>query len=733
MNFEPSDEQAMIAETFARFLDEQSSMARVRAAWATGFDPDLWQGIAELGGFALLVPEADGGLGLGLFDAALLMDDIGRTLASGPIAEAMVAARILSDAGEGEWLAKALAGEAVVTIALHDAAEWPVQWVPGGAVADRVIARDGDALYLVIPATGEKVLEPNLAGMPMAEIRLDGSSDRVLLGEGADALAAFAKGLERWKLLAAATLSGLGREAVRLASAYASERAQFGQLIGTYQGISHPLADLHVDLDGGRLLVWRALRDLADDVAGAGAEIPLALWWNSDAAGRAVAQALHTFGGYGLTTEYDIHLYTLRAKAIPLMLGDPSLLLEEAGRRLYGGETAPLPEAGEVPVEFDLGEEARVLAADVDAFFIRTLTPELKAKAHYSFDGHDAGVHRKLAEEKLLFPAWRPELGGRNAGAYAQHAALGIWEKHGWTTHAVGVTKMVGTIIDRFGSGRLKEEVLSRIVAGEVICSLGFSEPASGSDVFSAQTRALRDGDDWRIDGQKMFTSGADQADYVLMLTRTNFDVAKHKGLTMFIVPLKGEGVEIQPVHTFQDERTNITYYDGVRIPDAYRLGEVDGGVKVMSASLELEQSATWIEAQKHLLHSAETVCRETLRAGRPMIEKPGVAARLARVFAGNLVTEMLGFRSLWAATLGKPADGYGSMVKLFSSERFRLDSADLLDLTAPESLSHRKGPGAYINLSYRHAQGATVYGGTSEVHRSVVAERVLGLPRTRA
>lgn len=733
MNFEPSDEQAMIAETFARFLDEQSSMARVRAAWATGFDPDLWQGIAELGGFALLVPEADGGLGLGLFDAALLMDDIGRTLASGPIAETMVAARLLSDAGEGEWLAQVLAGEAVVTIALHDAAGWPVQWVPGGAVADRVIARDGDALYLVTPAAGEKILEPNLAGMPMAEIRLDASSDRVPLGEGADALAAFAKGLERWKLLTAATLSGLGREAVRLASAYASERAQFGQLIGTYQGISHPLADLHVDLDGGRLLVWRALRDLADGVAGAGAEIPLALWWNSDAAGRAVAQALHTFGGYGLTTEYDIHLYNLRAKAIPLMLGDPALLLEEAGRRLYGGEAAPLPDAGEVPVEFDLGEEARVLAADVDAFFTRTLTPELKAKAHYSFDGHDAGVHRKLAEEKLLFPAWRPELGGRNAGAYAQHAALGIWEKHGWTTHAVGVTKMVGTIIDRFGSDRLKDEVLSRIVAGEVICSLGFSEPGSGSDVFSAKTRALRDGGGWRIDGQKMFTSGADQADYVLMLTRTNFDVAKHKGLTMFIVPLKGEGVEIQPVHTFQDERTNITYYDGVRIPDAYRLGEVDGGVKVMSASLELEQSATWIEAQKHLLHAAETVCRETLRAGRPMIEKPAVAARLARVFAGNLVTEMLGFRSLWAATMGKPADGYGSMVKLFSSERFRLDSADLLDLTAPESLSHRTGLAAYINLSYRHAQGATVYGGTSEVHRSVVAERVLGLPRTRA
>src|SRR6202007_2525364 len=131
--------------------------------------------------------------------------------------------------------------------------------------------------------------------------------------------------------------------------------------------------------------------------------------------------------------------------------------------------------------------------------------------------------------------------------------------------------------------------VLSKIVAGDAVCSLGYSEPGSGSDVFAAQTKATPEGNGWRIDGQKMFTSGANIADYVLMLTRTNPDVPKHKGLTMFIVPLRAPGVEIQPVFTFQDERTNITYYDEVRIPDSYRLGEVDGGVKVMSGALELE------------------------------------------------------------------------------------------------------------------------------------------------
>lgn len=480
------------------------------------------------------------------------------------------------------------------------------------------------------------------------------------------------------------------------------------------------------------LLVWKTIRDLADGAAGAGAQIPLSLWWAAEAAGRAVAQALHTFGGYGLTTEYDIHLFNLRAKALPLVLGDPALLLAQGARRLYAGETAALPDVGAVSIDFDLGDEARALAAEVDAFFKETLTPELRAKAHYSFDGHDPGVHRKLAEAGLLFPAWPREVGGRGASPYAVSAAFGVWEEHGWTSHAAGTTQMVGTMIRRFGSDELKEEVLSRIVSGEVICSLGFSEPASGSDVFAAKTRATPDGNGWRIDGQKMFTSGANMADYVLMLTRTDPDAAKHKGLTMFIVPLKTEGVEVQPVYTFQDERTNITYYDGVRVPDSYRLGDVNGGARVMAASLEMEHGASWLRTQRHMLDAAERFCRETRRNGHAMIEEPGVMERLARVFAGNAVTEVIGCQALWSSVERKPNAGQGSMVKLFSSERFRTDSADLLDLTAPESLL-TDGPAAYLNLSYRHAQGTTIYGGTSEVHRSVIAERALGLPRTRA
>lgn len=732
MNFDLSDDQQMMRDNFARFLDQHSSMARVRAAQAAGFDPALWSGLAGLGAFALRVPEEVGGLGLGVLDAAVLMEEAGRTLASGPLAEMLVVTRLLAVlGGAAEVLDKALAGNAVLSLAFHDLAIQPRQWIAGGAVAQAVIARDGEEIVLIQLAGSDRKAEPNLASTAIAELQLAGKP-RTVLGGGAEARRAFDRALEEWKLLTAAALSGLAREAVRLASAYACERKAFDQPIGTFQGISHPLADVITDIDGGKYLSWKAIRNIADGEAIAGAEVSLALWWNADTATRAVAQALHTFGGYGLTTEYDIHLYNLRAKALPLVLGDPARLLQEAGRRLYGGEQAELPEVGEISIDFDLGEEAKALAAELNEFFNRTLTPELRAKAHYSFDGFDAGVHKKLAEARLLFPAWPKEFGGRQAPPYAMSAVAQVYEEQNWSSHAVSTTSMVGTMMRRFGSEQLKAEALSRVIAGEAVCSLGYSEPGCGSDVFAAQCKATRDGEGWRIDGSKMFTSGANIADYVLMLTRTNPDVAKHKGLTMFIVPLKTPGITIQPVHTFQDERTNITYYDGVKIPDAYRLGEVDGGVKVMASALEMEHGGGFTRTQRAMAHAAEKLCREISWRGRPLIEDPLAQSRLARATAHWLISEVLGHRALWWGAQKKPNMGYGPMIKLFSSEKFLKDSADLLDLTAPWSLSKRAGPAGFLNQCYRHAQGSTIYGGTSEIHRSQIAERALGLPRTR-
>ncbi len=734
MNFDLSEDQRLMRESFARFLDEQSSMERVRnAAEKGGFDPDLWRGLAELGAFSLRIPEEHAGLGLGVMDAAVLMEEAGRMLASGPLAETLVAARVLAvlaGDSQAQLLERVLAGDSVLSLALHDIERSPCQWVAGGAVAEAVIARRGEQV-VIAHCSGDRG-EDNLASTPIAELDLAGCASTVL-AEGAEAVRVFAQAVEEWKLLLAIALSGLAREAVRQASEYACERVAFGQPIGTYQAMSHPLADLITDIDGGKYFTWKTVHDIDHGEARAGAQISLALWWNADTAARAVAQALHTFGGYGLSTEYDVHLYNLRAKAWPLVWGDPALLLEEAGRRLYSAEQASLPDVGEVSIDFDLGDEARAMSKELDDFFVANLTPELRAKAHYSFDGFDAGVHKQLAQAKLLFPAWPKELGGREAAPYAINALNKVWEEQGWSTHATSTTMMVGTMIAKFGSDELKEEVLSRIVSGDAICSLGYSEPSCGSDVFAAQTRATRDGDGWRIDGSKMFTSGANIAQYVLMLTRTNPDVPKHKGLTLFIVPLDADGIEVQPVYTFQDERTNITYYDGVRVKDSYRLGEVDAGVRVMAAALEMEHGGGFGKSQRSMVEAAEELCREVQRDGRPLIEHADAQKRLARALLHTELSDVIANRALWAGVKKMPNMAYGPMAKLFSSEKFLSDSRDLLDLTAPHSLAKREGPAGELNLAYRHAQGTTIYGGTSEVHRSQIAERNLGLPRTRA
>ncbi len=733
MNFDLTPDQQMMRDMFARFLDEQSTSARVRAAMPSGFDAELWKGLGELGAFGIRVPDAAGGLGMGLHDAAVLMEEAGRTLASGPLAEVLVTARLLAHfGGQDELLARVLSGEAIATVALADAKQVPKQWVAGGAIAEAVIARRGNDIILVSVPASARVAEDNLASTPLGEVDLSAHAN-IVLASGAEALSTLAAGVEEWKLLISAALAGLSREALKLAAAYASERQQFGQFIGQFQAISHPLADLLCEVDGSKFLVLKAIRDIADGSSDAATAVSLATWWSTHAAARTVAQALHTFGGYGLTTDYDIHLYNLRAKAWPLVLGDPQRLLEEAGRRRYGGETASLPDVGEMPINFDLGEDVEDLVKEIDAFFSTNVTPEMRDKFHYSWEGFNPELNKKLAAQNLLFLGLPKDVGGRGLSTYAKTAAMDAFEKQGYNNPAAGVSQMVSLIINRFGSDELKAEVLPRIMSGEAICSLGYSEPGSGSDVFAAQCKATPDGNGWRIDGTKMFTSGANLSDYVLMLTRTNSEVAKHKGLTMFIVPLKAEGVTIQPVYTFQDERTNITFYDGVKIPDSWRLGEVDGGVKTMSASLELEHAGGFAKYQYSMLRAAEALCREIMHGGKPLIKDGSAQQRLCRTLAHIWISELITLHAQWAAVEKKPNLAYGPMAKMFSSEKFLTDARDLLDLTAPLSLSKRKGAAAEINVFYRHAQGATIYGGSSEIHRSMIAERGLGLPRTRA
>ena len=230
-----------------------------------------------------------------------------------------------------------------------------------------------------------------------------------------------------------------------------------------------------------------------------------------------------------------------------------------------------------------------------------------------------------------------------------------------------------------------------------------------------------------------MFTTGAHIADYVLLLTRTDPDAKKHAGITLFLVPLKAEGVEIHKVETLMGERTNITYYQDVRVSDAMRLGDVNAGVFVMIKALESEHSgAGYHMGQISLwLHAMQWANTKDASGLRPL-DSADIRRGLARVRARFNVSEILMFRSLWASEEGVEGTLYGPKSKLFASESYTTNSWELMKLAAPFSLFEgREGLGG-IEQGHRRAYGTTIYGGTSEIHRSRIAESALGLPRTR-
>ena len=729
------DDSVPVKEMFERFFATESTPARVRAAEPVGFDRALWGELVALEApFMRLSADAGGGE-MSLFDACLMMEQAGRRLAPAPLAESLVALRVLGQAGgdvSRAWIDKVRDEKAVLTLALRSVADGKAQLVPGGAVADGILTFDGRELAIEIPATKPDAPE-TLGGAALGRFT-PGSGERHVLSSNADAAAIWGAAIEEWKLLTASALVGLSREAVEMAAAYACERVAFGQPIGANQGIAHPLANDIIDADGAALLLWWTLRALADGTADAGALVSTAFWWASRTATNAVAHSIHTFGGYGLSTEYDIQLYHRRAKAWALALGDPAAELARGGRRLLLGEAVSLPDPGAVEVDFEAPDADNTLADEVRSLFAAILDPERADRGEQNFEAHDWAVHRAMGQARLLYPEWPARWGGRDADTDTTRAANAVWHDVGYAGLARGVTGMAGALVQKFGQPELQDEVLIRFANGEATSCLGFTEPSSGSDVFAAKTRAVRDGDDWVINGQKMFTSGAELASYVLLLARTDTEVAKHKGLTLFLVPLNVPGVEIHPVHTFMDERTNATFYADVRVSDRYRLGEVNAGVKLMAAALTMEQGGSYYHYQmREMIEAVAAWARTEQRDDVPVIQQADTVSRLARVHGHAAISEALSARALWMRLSGQPDLAYGPASKIFSTQSFIDLSADLIDLAAPESLVRGKAGLGVVEIGYRHSTATSIYGGTSEVLRSMVAEKRLGLPRSRA
>jgi alkylation response protein AidB-like acyl-CoA dehydrogenase len=389
-------------------------------------------------------------------------------------------------------------------------------------------------------------------------------------------------------------------------------------------------------------------------------------------------------------------------------------------------------------VDFDLGTRLEEFRAEARDFFKKTVTPEVRERCYRTGTGHDWEFYAKLAAQRWIALSWPTEYGGQ--GRDSMESAIFFEEANYARAPIVGLntTMVASRAVLNFASEEVKSEVLPDVLGGKIVISLGFSEPDSGSDVASARTVAVRDGDEWVIDGQKVFTTTAEEAKFVLLLVRTDTEVPKHSGLSVFLVPMDSPGIEIAPLYTLA-ERTNMTYYRNVRVSDRWRIGDVNGGWKVMTTALAHERGGHGFAGQMvRLLDDLLNGIADDAMPELPWItDDGGVTAEAVGRFAAEVeVAQLLDYQTAWIVGQGRLPNVEGSMAKLFSSESQTRACARFLDILGPYGLLTPGNDNApsdgWVELAHRLVTPATVYGGASEVQRSIIAERGLGLPRSR-
>lgn len=386
-------------------------------------------------------------------------------------------------------------------------------------------------------------------------------------------------------------------------------------------------------------------------------------------------------------------------------------------------------------MHFQLDSETKAFSDEVRAHLEEVLTPAFEEQTYRSGVAHDDGFAKGLVERGYFAPGWPVEYGGHDHGVWSEQVLKEHMMRFDAPVYLSETTRMVASIIRTAGTPSMQAQILSGAMNGDITIALGFTEPECGSDVAAAATRAVREDDDWIINGSKMFTTNGHIADYVFLLARTSPDKPKHKGLTMFLVPTNIAGFDAQAVWTLSGERTNITFYSDMRVGDRWRIGEVDGGWQVLGLSLQDEHASGWGPHIARLLHHAELWATTTPADGGPArITETDVRRRISRVAMETEVSMLLQRRCVWLAEQGRHPVAEGPMSKVFSTEALERASQDMLELVGPDGVRSFLEPSApeqgRFEQIMRFSLGTTIYAGTSEVQRSIIAQRGLGLPR---
>jgi alkylation response protein AidB-like acyl-CoA dehydrogenase len=334
-DFSLSEVQEALRNSVAQFFENECPTTLVRDAEPLAFDPGLWSKVRDLGVLTMGLPEAAEGDGAGLVELVLVLEELGCRIAPVPLVEHVVVLRALADAGESDLLARLRSGESVATFAPLAQRTGEPQLVPNAAIAGAVLGLRDDELVLTEPPFPAPLAD-TIGGAPLGWCDLGGPGTTTVIATGAVARESFGRALREWRVLIGAALVGVARGALDISVRYANERVAFGVPIGTFQALSHPLADVRIAIEGVRRLVWRAAWYVDHEPESSQAHVAIAYFRACEVANLSPSQGIHTQGGFGFTLESDLHLYFRRAKSWSLVAGDPRADLAHIADLAFG-------------------------------------------------------------------------------------------------------------------------------------------------------------------------------------------------------------------------------------------------------------------------------------------------------------------------------------------------------------------------------------------------------------
>jgi len=391
-------------------------------------------------------------------------------------------------------------------------------------------------------------------------------------------------------------------------------------------------------------------------------------------------------------------------------------------------------------VDFEFSAEEKAFAAEVDSFLAENHDDEVMDPTRENFaqlvdtPARRAFV-RKMADKGWLGMSWPKRYGGaEREGVYEfllneRLAAVGAPQ----IGKGVGI---IGKTLIRHGNERLKQEFLPKIIRGEIEFAIGYSEPNAGSDAAAMQLRAVRDGDGWRLNGQKIFTTSAHFAEWYWVGARTDPDKPKHHGISLFLLPMDAPGITVQGMPTIGNDRTNQVFLDNVYVDNDYLVGERGKGFQYISEALDLERFTmfTFAPIQKRL----ELLCRWVADAsldGKPLREDAVVRQRIAQLATECEVARVLGLKFVSESMKGGAAPTCeASTYKLYATNLSQRVADAAVDLAGPGSQLRSGTEDAPMkgraDISYRATVVETSGGGSSEIQKNILARRKLGLPK---